>query len=270
MTNNIKKSFDGIHAEDKLKSNTTKYLQEEIKKRTKSSRDYPFKGYVATFASIIILFISGIFPYKLYFTPVTFVDVDINPSIELILNRFDRIIGTHAYNEDGNTIIAGISLTHKNYDDALIILVENITKQGYLQNEILVSITLQTNDKSREANLLNSIQAGIENYMLGHHHTAQVDVFSVSSDTRNHSHKHGISPAKYLAIQELMGVDPTVSMESCQNHSIREIKQLLREHGNHHGNDFDSTVESDNTFEAPPASKHPRKNNSRGYHRNRH
>ena len=40
----------------------------------------------------------------LYFTPTMEISVDINPSIELGVNRFDRVISVDGYNEDGQAL----------------------------------------------------------------------------------------------------------------------------------------------------------------------
>lgn len=238
MTDNLKTALDNIRAEDKLKSNTIEFLQQEIQKRKKIQRLAIFKKYIAVLASVAIIILSGVFAYSAYFIPVAYVDLDVNPSIELALNRFDRVIGIHAYNEDGSDIIKDILLKNRSYGEALTLLMEAINQHGYFQDNALISVTfsLETDNKSKEQDLLAGIQTGIEDYMTGHHHASQtqIDVFSVSNDTRNHSHELNLSPAKYLAIQELIEVDPTASVESCRKHSINEIRRLAQERGNHH------------------------------------
>lgn len=237
MTGNLKTAFDGIRAEDKLKANTLLYLQSEMRKRDTTRARNPVRRFAAALAAVAVIFLSGTFTYNIYFTPSAYVDVDVNPSVELTLNRFDRVIGAHAYNEDGDGILSGLSLKHKSYEDALIVLIEAINEKGYIQNDGLVSVTLQTNNENKESELLAAIQTGVTNYMAGHHNTAQIDIFTVSADTWSDAHELNISPAKYLVIQELIEVDPTATVESCRDHSINEIRRMTQTHeSNHHSN----------------------------------
>ena len=45
--------------------------------------------------------------------PVSYVSIDVNPSIELALNRFDRVVYAAAYNLEGEEILNGLSLKGK-------------------------------------------------------------------------------------------------------------------------------------------------------------
>lgn len=238
MTDDLKKVFDGIRAEDKLKTDTMLYLQDEIRKRGAAQSSVSGRRFAAALVSIVVILLSGVFSYSLYFTPSSYVDLDVNPSVELTLNQFDLVIGAHAYNEDGKSILSGLSIKHKNYEAALIQLIEAINRGGYIQSGGLVSVTLQTNTTVKEAKLLANIQTGVTDYIAEHHNGTQVDIFSVSSDTRGHAYEEGVSPAKYLAIQEFIEINPAATVESCRDESISDIRKLTREHGrNHHSSD---------------------------------
>lgn len=275
MNDKLKTAFDVIRAEESLKANTTLFLQKEILKRGEKKERAVLKKYAVAFASCLMLLLSGVFAYNVYFTPAAYVDVDVNPSIELTLNRFDRVIDARAYNDDGQYIISGVSIKHSGYDDALVALMEAMTEQGYFQDGGLVSVTLQTDDKSKETALLADIQTGVESYLSEHSQTASLDVFPVSGETRTHSHEAGVSPAKYIAIQELIEADPTASVESCRENTIGEIRRMTQEHGNHHGNNGNSSEiddngylddETDDSVGDTQGSNQPNQHNGGGHH----
>lgn len=224
MTYKIKNSFDIIRAEDRLKADTILYLQNEIQRRRK-----PAVRFAAVFASFAVVFLIGIFAGALYVSPSAYIAVDVNPSVELTINRFDRVVGIHAYNEDGKNVLSGLDIKHKSYTDALDILLEAMNQKGYIKNNGLMSVTLQTKNPGKEKALLSNTQAGITGIMATHHNTMTVDIFPVDAATRNKAHEHNITPAKYLAISELMQVDPNASIESCRGHSISEIRQQTQD-----------------------------------------
>jgi hypothetical protein len=59
---------------------------------------------------------------------------------------------------------------------------------------------------------------------------ADTDIFAVSEEARITAHEHNISTAKYLAIEELQQLDPTVEIEFCKQHTVSKIKELIHEH----------------------------------------
>lgn len=237
MIDNIKTAFDNIRAEDKLKTDTMLYLQNAIQSRDKMRARNPIRKFAVVLTTVAIIILSGVFSYNAYFTTFAYVDVDVNPSIGLTLNRFDRVISVHAYNQNGTSILSGLSLKHKRYEDVLFILMETISQSGYIKDDALVSVTLQTTNSNKETKLLTDIQNGITEYITGRHHGVQIEVFSVSGNTQSLAHELNISPALYLAIQELIEVDESATVDSCREHSIIEIRQWVNEHSsNHHGN----------------------------------
>lgn len=69
-----------------------------------------------------------------YTTPVSYVSLDVNPSIEYTLNAFDRVIEVEAVNEDGQTILANVEdLNNLKIEEAITETVEQLTQEGYLQ-----------------------------------------------------------------------------------------------------------------------------------------
>lgn len=226
MTNDLKDIFDTIHAEEKLKGDTLRYLQVKIYKR--KHRHTLVRRF--TYAAAAALIFAGIFSYNLYFTPSAYIDVDVNPSIELSINRFDRVIDTHAYNSDGSEILTAVDITHKDYRDAVNILFTSLTQKGYSGTESYISLTLPISDSEKESVMLANIQSTV----LQHHTVANVDTFSIDSHVRDAAHDLNLSPAKYLAIQELIKVNPNITIDSCRNHSIGEIHEMTNEHSGYH------------------------------------
>lgn len=239
LTENIKTAFVGIQAEDSLKENTLRGLHEKMQTQAKP-RTYINVRRLATMAACLILVLfSGVFSYNLYFTETAYIDLDINPSLELTINRFDRVIGVEAYNTDAEALLSSLNLRHKNVDSAIDEIIAAAAQTGALEREGLVSVTVQSLSGD-EAQLLESVQAGVST-SVSHHGSAAVDVFSVDSDTRTAAHDLHISPAKYLAILELQAVDPSATIEECSDHSIGEIKQRTQAHseGGHHDESSD-------------------------------
>ncbi len=254
LINKLKSAFDDIHAENSLKATTKKFLEKEIQQRSTKKKRIPFKRYAIFSASAAVL-VFTLLTYRLYFIPSTYIDIDVNPSIEIVLNRFDKVIDSYAYNQEGKELLKEVSIRYKDYNKALGILIDEMIQGGYTQENGLISVTLQSNYEKKEKKLLSNLETTI----LQHHHTAQVECFSVNRSVRDTAHHFNLSPAKYLAIQELIEVDPTKTIESCRNHSILEIKEWTT---NHHNTIPEEAVFPD-TPEAPD-------NNGNNHHNGHH
>jgi hypothetical protein len=248
LENELRRALDKIYANDALKTRTESFLKSEINKRSQSKVRPSFR--LAAVCSAILLFIfMGGFSHNLYFTPVAYVDVDVNPSIGLLLNRFDRVIETHAYNDDGTTILADVNIRFKSYGDATRVLLEAITSKDYLMEDGLITVTVQTGGNIEENNMLERLNQVVSASLSEHPTTVQIEIFPVTSDVRINAHEHHVTPAKFLAISELQAIDPTVTLEECSRHSIGEIRERTRVHGNNHHNEDDYTQETESIKE---------------------
>lgn len=67
-----------------------------------------------------------------YKTPYSYVSLDVNPSIEYSLNRFDKVISVTAVNDDGQEILNELELDkleNQNIEDAVAETVNQISER---------------------------------------------------------------------------------------------------------------------------------------------
>lgn len=232
MKHNINRAFDGIRAEDSLKDHTKIKLREKMQAKEKPKQHRYARQLRALTACLLLLAASNLFTLTLYYYEAAYVDLDINPSVELTVNRFDRVIGANAYNADGEEILSKLEIMHDRVEDALTKIIDATAQNGKLHQEGLVSVTLQASSANMQP-LLENLEARVTQ-TTSNHGGVNVDVFAVDSATRAAALALQISPAKYLAILELQKVDPTATVEKCKDHSILEIKEWTKNHGEGH------------------------------------
>ena len=74
---------------------------------------------VTAVAAAAVMVLAGA---RAYFNPYGTVSLDVNPSIEYTINRFDRVLEVSSLNDDGSDVLLQIdteSLRNKNIEDAL-------------------------------------------------------------------------------------------------------------------------------------------------------
>ena len=104
---------------------------------------------------------------------VTRVTVDINPSIELMVDDQNKVVSATALNDDGSVLIAGEALVGMQAEDAAELIVSLATETGYLvkgkvsasENEVKISVS---GDSKYAEKLLEKTEAKIGEFMEEH------------------------------------------------------------------------------------------------------
>lgn len=226
MHNKIKSAFDGIHADDNLKNQTLCFIQS---KQSKNHKHNILRPICATFACLALVGFGG---YKAYFTPTSVISIDINPSIELDVNRFDRVISVDGYNSDGETFSDSLDIMFKNYNSAIDEILESETVLNCLSNDGSLSIAVLPIDQNQGENILNYVS----------HCTSQnqnMHCYSLNSDEVADAHSLGLSYGKYKAYLRLQELGIELTPDEVNQMTMREINDLIsgaKQNDNTNGN----------------------------------
>ncbi len=220
--NKIRDAFSQIQAESELVHKTMQAVTEKAARKKPRSLARRM-SLVAGAACLFMLLLAG---GVLYTSQTALISIDVNPSIELSLNRFDQVVKATAKNEDGNRVLSEIELQNLKYQDALERIIAAEQALGYLQDGADMVFAVQSeNGAQRESLLTQSERYAIG--IVGEQHTT---CYAVNGDEWEKAHEQGITPGKYKVIQELQEYDPTVTMDEYAHHSMREIRQEIRHH----------------------------------------
>ena len=233
MTNRVQDAFDCIKADKDLKETTKKFLNEKYMENLCPRRRRPGLRLAASFACAVLMFVMGAAGYFWVQRPVSYVSIDVNPSIELALNRFDRVVYAAAYNLEGEEILNGLSLKGKKYTEAIHEVVECEGMRAYLSGPSEVVLTV-----AAEENRERALDTGVRR-CAGHMgqgcHNARADIGTISE-----AHECGLSFGKYNAYLKLLEYDSTVTAEDCKDMSMAQIRELIREYERGGGSDGES------------------------------
>ncbi len=217
MTEQIKQAFDSIHAETELKEQTRQYLSVHLKHRQAQRR---FRIQVALSAACLFFLLIGFGGYRLYFSQSFLISIDINPSIELHVNRFDKVISAHSYNEDGERLLHTVKVQFMDYKKALHKLLDSQSITSYLEQEELLSISVSGKNEQKCEEMLT----GIESSLPPHHN---VCCSMGNLEEAEAAHAAGLSVGKYRTFLELQEVYPDMTIEDVKGMTMREIEELL-------------------------------------------
>lgn len=216
MNRAFKEIFGRVQAGDALKNRTEQFLAEKTQGYTGvKKKKYPL--YAAACACLLLLLLGG---HRLYFTPVAEISIDINPSIELGVNRFSRIIFVNGWNADGQALASAMDVKYKNYTDAVEEILNSDWIAALLSKDELMTITVTGPDGQQSARMLAEMEACTA-------HQTNAHCYFASSEDVAAAHGMGLSCGKYRAYLELLLLDPRVTPEMVQNMTMREIWERI-------------------------------------------
>lgn len=135
------------------------------------------------------------------------IGLDVNPSIELSVNRKERVLKVNPLNEDAETILDDMDLKGVDLDIAVNALVGSMVRNGYLtslENAILVTVSNENREKA--AVLRQDVVLDIEESLEAHQVQAVVyDQQAPEKDEiRELADQYKISYGKAYFLQELV------------------------------------------------------------------
>lgn len=221
MRNQIRDAFDSIEASAELKKQTHDYLMK------KKRRHFIFTRHISVPALCsFILIVLAAFGWSVYQTPVVAISIDINPSIELKVNCFDRVIGVEGFNEEGDLLAKKINLKNMSYERAVETLLGNEAIATYLSDERFVSITVACNNQDQSEAIRQKLQRNTAD--------CQFEVFCMAgnSDDVEKAHEVGLSLGKYRAFEQLQALDSSITVEDVKDKTMRELHDWITELSN--------------------------------------
>lgn len=221
MNDRIKEAFAQIQTESELKKKTKDIIFRKTK-GYRRTRIVNYKRLVSAFACIALLLIGG---YWLYFAPTVEISIDINPSVELGVNRFNRIISLESYNEDGQELLNSLDIKFMDYSEAVNQIIESKDIESLLSNDEVMTIVVIGTDSTQSEEILSNIQsctAGKSNTYCYYARAEEVEK----------AHDVGLSYGKYKAYLELQALNPAITVDEVQNMTMREIRDMMKKLSN--------------------------------------
>jgi hypothetical protein len=186
--------------------------------------------FAASAVAATVILATGTWAYA---SPYTYVSLDINPSIEYTVNRFDRVLKIKAMNDDGEELLHGTDFVNKSISTAFSATIEQLTEAGYLNdkadNGIVIATSSENKDKAEE--LAADLQEIAEKHINEDGNSTEVEAFSVDSTLMDEAKELGVTPGKLNLIEKLKDAaasSDSVNMEEWFEKSVNEIKKATK------------------------------------------
>ena len=181
---------------------------------------------IAAVAAVFVFLLAGANVYLK--TPVSYVSLDVNPSVEYKLNLFNKVVEVIAVNEDAKELLRDTALVNQPADKAIRQTVELLSERNYLtaedKNDIVIAASAADSKKAKA--VMNPVtQATVEaTASLGV--KADIIVFESSVSDHKQAEKLGTTQGKMMLVNQAVEQDVTTMDPEVDD--MEEVNTLLQ------------------------------------------
>lgn len=182
--------------------------------------------------SILTLFIISFFSFNLYGcgedkTSSTVMTLSLNPKVEFIIDKNDKVLTASALNNDGNFILMSDTFVGENYQTATLNFVELCYKYGYVLGNETQPINLAISGKD-SSKIFNNVKESINSFLTQNNYKMQIKMEDFPSDYLKNSVKKAylnMQDVNNLSENELINLLKDSRIET-QNLYTQELKEF--------------------------------------------
>lgn len=192
-------------------------------------------GIVAACLALVLVAGAGGFYYGQNYSVATVVSLDVNPSIELRVNRNEKVLSCRGLNAEGQDILAsmggGADLEGAKVSVAVNAIVGAIVKSGYLDSlSSAILISVEDNDTQRGASLQAKLVAEVDGVLQTASSSAGVlsQSMTVDADLNKQAQQNNISSGKAAYINQVIALNPSLEFDRLAQLTVEELRDLIR------------------------------------------
>lgn len=194
---------------------------------------HPFHYSVKTAAIAVcvavMLVLSSVTAWA-YCSPSSYVSLDVNPSIEYSVNRFSRVIGVEAVNNDGEAILQSLHLNNKPIDEAVKDTVEEIQAQGYFKDSGGIVISAAGEDQQSSQQLAEELRTVAQQAVKDSCPGVAVEAMGVGLERVQEARRLGTTPGKLNLVEKLQASsgNSNLSLSEWLKKPVKDIMKAIQ------------------------------------------
>ena len=187
---------------------------------------------VAACLAVMLLGGGGLF-YQQANAVASVVSLDVNPSIELKVNRSEKVLVCTPLNEDAKAILAdmgnGADLKGAKLDVAVNAIVGSLVRNGYLNSiSSAIMISVEDKDTARAEKLQRELTSTVDGVLQTSESRASVLTQTLTQDAglAQQARENSISTGKAALVNRVLTINPSLKFDVLAKLSVEELKDL--------------------------------------------
>ena len=230
-----KDMFDRIS--ENIVSANPKAIERVVKKEKKKNFNIFGRSFMGVATAACILLVAGIIGVPYYgnnFVPDTHVDIDVNPGVEIVTNKKNKVLNVQSTNKDGDSVIDGMNLKNTELKVAVNALIGSMVQKGYIANNNTGILVTVRNDNSEKANKVKEEVLYDINFVL-YTNDVQANVmnqtFKNTADANKFARENNISIGKAVFVLNLAAKDSSLDAKELAKMKVTDIANLVAKKG---------------------------------------
>ena len=203
-----------------------------ISMTTKKTVNRKWTTLVAACLALMLLCGGGVF-YQQAHAVASVVSLDVNPSIELKVNRSEKVLSCTPLNEDAKAILAdmsnGADLKGAKLDVAVNAIVGSLVRNGYLDSiSSAIMISVEDKDTARAEKLQRELTSAVDGVLQTSEAKASVLTQTLTQDAglEQQARENSISTGKAALVNRVLALNPALKFDALAKLSVEELKDL--------------------------------------------
>ena len=199
---------------------------------TKKTANRKWTSLIAACLAVMLLGGGGVF-YQRANAVVSVVSLDVNPSIELKVNRSEKVLVCTPLNEDAKAILAdmsnGADLKGAKLDVAVNAIVGSLVRNGYLDSiSSAIMISVEDKDTARAEKLQRELTSTVDGVLQTSEAKAAVLTQTLTQDAgrEQQARENNISTGKAALVNHVLALNSALKFDALAKLSVEELKDL--------------------------------------------
>ena len=184
-------------------------------------------------ACLAVMLLGGGLFYQRANAVASVVSLDVNPSIELKVNRSEKVLVCTPLNEDAKAILAdmsnGADLKGAKLDVAVNAIVGSLVRNGYLNSiSSAIMISVEDKDTARAEKLQRQLTSTVDGVLQTSEAKASVLTQTLTQDAglEQQARENNISTGKAALVNRVLAINPALKFDALAKFSVEELKDL--------------------------------------------
>ena len=184
-------------------------------------------------ACLAVMLLGGGLFYQRANAVASVVSLDVNPSIELKVNRSEKVLACTPLNEDAKAILAdmsnGADLKGAKLDVAVNAIVGSLVRNGYLDSiSSAIMISVEDKDAARAEKLQRELTSAVDGVLQTSEAKAAVLTQTLTQDAvrEQQARENNISTGKAALVNRVLTINPSLKFDALAKLSVEELKDL--------------------------------------------
>lgn len=195
------------------------------------------RGFIGVAAAACVLFAVGFVGVPYYgnnFIPDSRVDIDVNPGVEIVTNKKNKVLDVQSTNKDGEIVIDGMDLKNTELKVAVNALIGSMVQKGYIvDNSTGILVTVRNGDPDKAQKVKEEVLDDINFALYKNDLKANVmnQTLTDTVDVSKFAKENNISVGKAVFVLNLAAKDNSLDAKELAKMKISEIAELVAKKG---------------------------------------